>query len=161
MSTMPERSDQRPARQARISGTRQADGGGEDFGIESPWLNLSALKKRAASARPEGIFERTHEQDHQALDHHDHVAVDLRLGEGQFGAALVEQAEQHGGQHDADGMRAAHQRHGDADEAGAADETRARRRCCTPRISFTAIRPASAPEIAMVMMMMRSGLMPA
>ena len=80
------------------------------------------MKKRAASAGPEGIFERTHEQDDQALDHHDHVAGDLRLGEGEFGAALVEQAEQQGGQHDADRMRAAHQRHGDADEAGAADE---------------------------------------
>ena len=42
--------------------------------------------------------------------------------EGELGAALVEHAEEDRRQHDAGRMRAAHQRHGDADEAGAGDE---------------------------------------
>ena len=90
--------------------------------IEIHGLTPPRLEEEGRERRPEGIFEGTHEQDHQALDHHDHVAVDLRLGEGEFRAALVEQAEQHGGQHDAHRMGAAHERHGDADEARAADE---------------------------------------
>ena len=47
---------------------------------------------------------------------------DRRHLEGELGAALVEHAEQDRGEHDADRMRAAHQRHRDADEAGAGDE---------------------------------------
>ena len=47
---------------------------------------------------------------------------DVRHVEGELGAALVEHAEQDRGEHDADRMRAAHQRHRDADEAGAGDE---------------------------------------
>ena len=61
-------------------------------------------------------------EDDQPLDDHDHVAGELRHVEGELGAALVERAEQDRRQHDADRMDAAHQRHGDADEAGAAEE---------------------------------------
>ena len=42
--------------------------------------------------------------------------------EGQLRAALVERAEQDRGQHDAERVVAAHQRHRDADEAVAAGE---------------------------------------
>ena len=45
-----------------------------------------------------------------------------RLLEGELGAALVEHAEQERGEHDADRMGAAHQRHRDADEAVAGGE---------------------------------------
>ena len=72
--------------------------------------------------RPEHVLERAGEQDDQALDDDDHVADDGRHLEGELGAALVEHAEQDRGEHDADRMDAAHQRHRDADEAGAGDE---------------------------------------
>ena len=69
---------------------------------------------------PEGIFKRAHEEDDEALDHHDHVARDHGLCKGKFGAALIEQAEQHGRQHNAHGMGAPHEGHGNADKARAA-----------------------------------------
>ena len=70
----------------------------------------------------EHILERAAEQDHQALDHHHHLPGDLRNVEGQLRAALIERAEQQRRQHHAERMIAAHQRHGDADEADAAGE---------------------------------------
>ncbi len=51
-------------------------------------------------------------------------------------------------------MRAAHQRHGDADEAGARDEVELHA-AGSPMIGLSAIMPASAPEIIMVMTVMR------
>ena len=72
--------------------------------------------------RPEHVLQRAGEQDDQPLDDDDHVARDVRHLEGELGAALVEHAEQDRRGHDAGRMRAAHQRHGDADEAGAGDE---------------------------------------
>ena len=81
-----------------------------------------ARVKNCAIARPEHVLERAGEQDDQALDHDDHVAGDRRLLEGEIGAALIERAEQERGEHDADGMRAPHQRHRDADEAVAGGE---------------------------------------
>ena len=68
------------------------------------------------------MLERAGKQDDQALDDDDHVAADGRHVEGELGAALIEHAEQDRGRHDAGRMRAAHQRHRDADEAGAGDE---------------------------------------
>ena len=68
------------------------------------------------------MLQRAGEQDDQPLDDDDHVARDVRHLEGELGAALVEHAEQDRGRHDAGRMRAAHQRHRDADEAGAGDE---------------------------------------
>ena len=77
--------------------------------------------RQHARQRPaEHMFERAGEQHDEALDDDDHVAADLRLVEGEFGAALIEHAEQDRRQNDADRMRAAHQRHRDADEAEAA-----------------------------------------
>ena len=73
------------------------------------------------------MLQRAGEQDDQALDDDDHVARDAGHLEGELGAALVEHAEQERGQHDADRMRAAHQRHRDADEAGAGDEVELQR----------------------------------
>ena len=70
----------------------------------------------------EHVLERAGEQDDEALDDDDHVAADLRLVEGELGAALIEHAEQDRGEDDADRMGAAHQRDRDADEAEAADE---------------------------------------
>ena len=75
----------------------------------------------ALDRHPHQVLERAGEEDDQRLDHHDHVAADLRHLEGELGAALVEDAEQDRRQHHADRVRAAHQRHRDADEAGAAD----------------------------------------
>jgi hypothetical protein len=68
------------------------------------------------------VFHGPGEQDYETLDDDDHVAADVGHCEGDFRAALIEHAEQDCGQHDAERMRAAHQRHGDADEAGAGHE---------------------------------------
>ena len=68
------------------------------------------------------MLQRAGEEDDQALDDDDHVARDRRHVEGELGAALVEHAEEERREHDADRMRAAHQRHRDADEAGALHE---------------------------------------
>ena len=125
--------------------------------LTPPCAAASARHRRssASSVGPEHVLERAGEQDDQALDDDDHVAGDRRHVEGELGAALVEHAEQDRGEHDADRMRAAHQRDRDADEAGAAARSRCCSRCWSPMIGFSAIMPASAPEISMVMMVMR------
>jgi hypothetical protein len=106
------------------------------------------------------VFQRAREQDDKPLDDDDHVAADRRHLEGELCAALVEHAEQDRGQNDADRMQAAHQRHGDADEAGAADEVDATL-CWSPMTGLSAIIPASAPEIIIAVMMIRVSEMPA
>src|SRR5271156_4513713 len=125
MSTTPERSDHRPARQARISGVPSR--------MPEAKTTMNALKRSIAlrpsdrrggcAAReqrsdrtPEHVLERAREQNHQALDDDDHVAAYLRLLEGELRAALIEHAEQDGGENDADRMGAPHQRARDADE---------------------------------------------
>ena len=78
------------------------------------------LARRAGGRGRRG--ERPGEQDDDAADHHHHVAGDGRLLEGELGAALVEHAEQERREDDADRMRSAHERDGDADEAVAGGE---------------------------------------
>src|SRR5271165_3844096 len=130
MSTTPERSDHRPARQANISG----------MASRTPEANTTMKASNHATARPsdrrlggaareqrrhrpaEHVLERPGEQHDEALDDHDHVAADLRLLEGELRPALIEHAEQDCGEDDADRMGPAHQRDRDADEAEAADE---------------------------------------
>ena len=68
------------------------------------------------------MLERAGEQDHEALDHDDHVAADLGHIHRERLTALIEDAEQDRGEDDADRVRAPHQRHRNADEAEAADE---------------------------------------
>jgi hypothetical protein len=78
--------------------------------------------RRQPQPGPEHVLQRAGKQDHQALDDDDHVAADMGHHEGDLGAALVEHAEQDRRRHDAGRMRAAHQRHRDADEARPGDE---------------------------------------
>ena len=91
-------------------------------GLEVHQAGLAAQAQEGALDRhAHQVLQRAGEEDDQRLDHHDHVAADLRHLEGELGAALVEDAEEDRRQDHADRMRAAHQRHRDADEAGAAD----------------------------------------
>ncbi len=90
----------------------------------------------------------------------DHLARDRLELEVELGAALVERAEQQAGQNDADRVVAPHQRHRDAGEAVAGGKFSSSR-CWTPRISFSAMQPASAPEMHMATTIMRRTWMPA
>ena len=67
--------------------------------------------------RSEHVLQRAGEKDDQTLDDDDHVARDVGHLEGKVGAALIEHPEQDCCGHDADGVRTAHQRDRDADEA--------------------------------------------
>ena len=132
MSTTPERSDHRPARQAQDQRHAEPDAGAEDadegrrklHARSSPQIGGWVVRRASsvATGPTEHVLERAGEQHHQALDDDDHVAADLRLVERELGAALVEHAEQDRREHDADRMRAAHQRDRDADEAEAGGE---------------------------------------
>ena len=113
---------------------------------------LSRPSGRARAASPSGrrnmSVERAREQDHQPRDRDDHVAGDRRHVERELRAALVEDAEQDRGQHDADRMRAPHQRDRDADEAEPADKLEQQ-----PMLDAHDLvdrdPPASPPEISM------------
>ena len=105
ISTTPERSDQRPARQAASSGieSRRAE---SRIVTRVPRSMAHALASfwRAKQMRHEAAeqpVERAREQDDDAADHHHHVAGDRRLLEGELGAALIEDAEQERRQDDA------------------------------------------------------------
>src|SRR5271165_2216931 len=115
MSTTPERSDQRPARQARINGvpSRMPEAKTTMNALKRSIALRPSDRRRGRAAREqhrdrtaEHVLERAGEQDHQALDDDDHVAADLRLLERKLGAALVEDAEQDRGENDADGVGA-------------------------------------------------------
>ena len=116
-----------PARQAASSGidSRSAESKTVTSKLQIHRLTpspASGARSRRATEPAEQPVERAGEQDDDAADHHDHVAGDGGLLEGEFRAALIENAEQQRGQHDADRMRAPHERHGDADEAVAGGE---------------------------------------
>src|SRR5260221_4035667 len=87
-----------------------------------PRLQRRDRLEEAHERRTEHVLERAGEEDDEALDDDDHVAGDRRHVEGELRAALVEHAEKDRGEHDADRMGAPHQRHRDADEAGAGSE---------------------------------------
>src|SRR6478735_3409605 len=78
--------------------------------------------EQASHEPPEQSVECACEQNDDAADDDDHVTGDCRLLEGEFCAALVENAEEERRQHNAGGMRTSHQRHGDPDEAIAGSE---------------------------------------
>src|ERR1700677_2285229 len=131
MSTMPERSDQRPAKQARMSGTARRM---PEAKTTMKALNHSmgrhpsdgrlcrAPREQGRDRASEHVLKRTGEQHHQALDHDDHIAADLGHIDRERLAALIEDTEQDRRQDDADRMRAAHKRDRDADEAEPADK---------------------------------------
>ena len=82
MSTTPERSENRPASAARTSGVDQADGRGRPaarkeshVGVHQAASAGGAPAEQRLELRPEHVLERAAEQDHQALDDHDHLAV--------------------------------------------------------------------------------------
>jgi hypothetical protein len=68
------------------------------------------------------LCHRARKQHDQALQREHHVAAEAGDLEGQFGAALVERAEQQRREHDAHRMVAPDQRHGDAGKTRAGDE---------------------------------------
>src|SRR5271163_668827 len=128
MSTTPERSDHRPARQARINGvpSRMPEAKTTMNALKRSIVLRPSDRRRGGAPRQqhgdrtaEHVLERAREQDHQALDDDDHVAADLGLLERELGAALVENAEQDRGENDAHGVGAPHQRDRNADEAEA------------------------------------------
>src|SRR5271157_2030537 len=116
MSTTPERSDHRPARQARISGmasripeAKTTIKASNHSIVASSDRRLRCPPREQRRDRPaEHVLERAGEQHDEALNDHDHVAADLGLVEGELRAALVEHAEQDRGENDADRMRPAH-----------------------------------------------------
>src|SRR5918993_5555932 len=126
ISTTPERSDHRPARQAARSGIESRRAESKIVRIKPRSMASGPCQlpahQHAGHSAPEQSVERAGEQDDDASDHHHHVAGDVRLLEGQFRAALIENAEQEGRQDDAGRMGAAHERHRDADEAVAGGE---------------------------------------
>src|ERR1700678_2682763 len=112
MSTTPERSDQRPARQARINGTPRRMPEPKIWmkvsNISMPrpsdrWLGRAAGQQHRDGAA-EHVLQRAGKQHDEALDDDDHVPADLRLVECEFGAALVEHADQDRGENDAHRM---------------------------------------------------------
>src|ERR1700722_1380574 len=86
MSTTPERSDQRPAKQARMSGTASRM---PEAKTTMKALNHSMLarpsdgrlrrapREQGRDGAPEHVLERACEQNDESLDHDDHVAADL------------------------------------------------------------------------------------
>ena len=126
ISTTPERSDHKPARQAARSGidSRSDESKMVTRSPRSMAQALATLDRRSILRHetPEQAVESAREQDDDAADHHHHVAGDGRLLEGKLRAALVEDAEQQRRQDDADRMRAPHEGHRDADEAVAGRE---------------------------------------
>src|ERR1700733_8489867 len=131
MSTMPERSDQRPAKQARMSGTARrmpeaktttkASNHSMAYRPSDGRLRR-APRKQGRDGTAEHVLERAGEQHNEALDHDDHVAADLGHVDRERLAALIEDAEQDSGQDDADRMRAPQEAHRYTDEAEAAHE---------------------------------------
>src|SRR5579883_2368559 len=80
------------------------------------------MAEPTSDPRAEQVLERAAEQHSEAL-HHDHdVPRHLRQLEAEFRAALVERAEEQGGEADAERMIAPHQRDGDAHESVARGE---------------------------------------
>src|SRR5262249_53292767 len=130
MSTMPERSAKSPPSAASTSGAApRTVAAASSARCRMPSLIRLPSAPGAHARRPvqerversaQGVLEGAADQDDQALDDHDHVARELGHVERELGAALVERAEQHRGDDDADGMIAPHQRDGDAHVAGAA-----------------------------------------
>ena len=104
ISTMPERSLHRPARQARISGTDMRMVEARISGRIESSIALHHPRKNHAEIGTEGLLKSAHKQDDEALDHHHHIAVDILIGEGKLSAALIEQAEEQSGQHNAKRM---------------------------------------------------------
>src|SRR3984957_2899518 len=131
MSTMPERSDQRPAKEARMSGTARRM---PEAKTTTKALNHSMLarlsdgrlcrppREQSRDRAAEHVLERAGEQHDQALDHDNHVAADLGHIDREGLAALIEDAEQDRGEDDAHGMRAPHESNRNADEAEPANE---------------------------------------
>src|SRR6516162_2608897 len=125
MSMMPERSERSPAMAQRISGveSRRAAARVRRNRVRSisrlPNGKGAARHEREERLQPRSaeVGERAGEQDHQPLDHRDHVAADGGNLEGEFRPTLGEDSEQDAGEHDADGVAAAHERDGDAAEA--------------------------------------------
>src|SRR5208282_555092 len=105
MSTTPARSDHRPARQARISGTPSLipDAKTTMKASKSSIPRLSdrrlrrAPRKKRRDRAAEYVFQRAGEQHDEALNDDDHVTADFRFLEGEFVAALIEHAEQNCG----------------------------------------------------------------
>src|SRR5262249_54703307 len=130
MSTIPERSAKRPPSAASTSGAAPravaaASSARTRMLSLMPLSSAPGARARWASQErversPQRVLEGATDEDDQPLDHHDHVARELGHVERELGATLVERAEQHRGDHDADRMIAPHQRDGDAHVAGAA-----------------------------------------
>src|SRR5215467_12242204 len=121
MSTIPERSAKRPPSAASTSGAAPravaaaSSARTRRLSLIPPFSSaLGARLRRPAEERVERraqrVLEGAADQDDQPLDDHDHVARELRHVERELRATLIERAEQHGGDDDADGMIAPHQR---------------------------------------------------
>src|SRR5471030_312929 len=128
MSITPLRSANRPAMAAKIStGALRT----VDTRMLARWRSSNVMCLSFAPfehGRNRGCVEVLHraaEQNDQTLDEDEGLGGDVGFFQRQVEAALYQRAEQHGRQEDADRMLAAHQRNGDADEAGAADEVHA------------------------------------
>src|SRR3984885_10981910 len=131
MSTMPERSDQRPAKQARMSGTARRM---PEAKTTMKALNHSMLarpsdgrlcrapREQGRDRAAEHVLKRAGVQHDESLDHDDHVAADLGHVDRERLAALVENAEQDRSEDDSDGVPASHERNRNTDEAEPANK---------------------------------------
>src|SRR5260221_13222569 len=91
-------------------------------GIEKIYHALATAREHGLQPGSRQLDQRAGEKDDQALDHHDHLARHAGDIESELGAALLQRAEQQGGECDARRMVAPHQRYGVAGTALAAVE---------------------------------------
>src|SRR6516165_1109767 len=106
MSTTPDRSDHKPARHARMSGTPSRmpeakttmKASKSSIACPSDWRRRSAPREQGGDGTAEHVLESAREQHDEALNDDDHVAADLRLLESELGAALIQYPEQDGGE---------------------------------------------------------------
>ena len=96
MSMMPERSENKPARAARIRGAdrRSVESSTSTSRVRNSISAPAPTQQRRPQCGNEHELERAREQDHEALDHHHHVAGDAGNLERQLGAPLIESAEE-------------------------------------------------------------------
>src|SRR5260221_5446623 len=131
-SITPERSASTLASAHRMSGadTRSDEATSEPFRTSStarllrahPNRSLQDHSKRGREVGRQHVGHGAGEEDDESLHGDHHVAGEARQLEGDLCPALEERAEEHAREHDAHRMAAAHQGHGDAGEARAADE---------------------------------------
>ena len=164
MSTTPERSEKSPPSAASTSGAAPravaaSEERAEQQRVAHARTGAGSRRTSASSGRRSACSSAPQTRMMSPWITTTMSRVSFGMSNDSSDAALVERAEQDRGQHDAHRVVAAHQRHRDADVAGAAGKFRSSR-CWTPITSFRLMSPASAPETDMATTIVRAGRMP-